>query len=102
MPGGTGDAQDADEEIQAMCTALKDAALEKAQASGWNGLFTEFTAKTYKTQVVAGTNYFVKVNTGGDKHVHVRIFKPLPHTGSPPEVRNIQVEKTAEDALEYF
>lgn len=54
-----------------MCSALQEETLKKAwlkaqaaaseaQASGWNGLFSEFTAVSYKDQVVAGVNYFVK------------------------------------------
>lgn len=39
----------------------------------------EFTAVSYKTQVVAGVNYFVKVRTGTDDsdHLIVRIYKDL-------------------------
>eukprot|EP00438_Fugacium_kawagutii_P004914 Skav217253 [mRNA] locus=scaffold47:408724:423566:+ [translate_table: standard] len=102
MPGATGSASEANEEIKAMCTALKDKALEKAQAGGWNGLFTEFTAMSYSSQVVAGTNYFVKVKVGDGKFCHVRIHQPLPHTGQPPAVHSLQMDKAEEDAIEYF
>ena len=34
---------------------------------------------SYKTQVVAGTNYFMKVSVK-DKVFHARVFRPLPHT----------------------
>lgn len=36
-----------------------------------------FVPVSYKTQVVAGTNYFVKVKTGESEFVHLRIFLPL-------------------------
>mmetsp|Transcript_119734 Transcript_119734/g.168529 ORF Transcript_119734/g.168529 Transcript_119734/m.168529 type:complete len:103 (-) Transcript_119734:114-422(-) len=102
MPGGTGDEQKASEEIQALCSPLKDQALEKAQAGGWNGLFTEFTAMSYTSQVVAGTNYFVKVKVGDNKFCHVRVHQPLPHTGQPPAVHSLQLDKAEGDAIEYF
>ena len=37
-------------------------------------------------QVVAGTNYFVKVKISAASCVHLRIYKPLPHTGEHPHV----------------
>eukprot|EP00439_Symbiodinium_sp_Y106_P065078 s4025_g10.t1 len=59
--GAVGEASDATPEVKQMCENLRAAAQEKAQAAGWNGLFTEFTALKVSKQVVAGTNYFVKV-----------------------------------------
>lgn len=59
-------------------------------------------AISFKSQVVAGTNYFIKVHVGNDEHIHVRVFKALPHTGAGPEVSSVQVGKTADDAVEYF
>jgi cystatin-A/B len=56
----------------------------------------------YKTQVVAGTNYFVKVEVSENVFVHARIFKGLPHQGSSVSIHSIQENKTLEDSLEYF
>ena len=47
----------------------------KAQASGWNGVFTEFDVHSYTSQVVAGTNFNVKVGYAEGKFVHVRVFR---------------------------
>lgn len=52
-----------------------------------------------KTQVVAGTNYLVKIHIGNGEHVHSKIFKPLPHTGSPAEVTEVTAGKTLQDEL---
>ena len=64
--------------------------------------FEEFEAKSFKSQVVAGVNYFVKVDVGGGKFVHLRIYQPLPHTGEPPKLDGIQLNKTADDEITYF
>jgi len=42
--------------------------------------FTEFNPVGIKSQVVAGTNYSVKIQVDGDDYVHVKVFKPLPYT----------------------
>ena len=59
-------------------------------------------AVNYRSQVVAGTNYFVKVNVGGDDHAHLRIFKPLPHTGQAPNLVGVQANKKLGDTLDHF
>lgn len=57
---------------------------------------------SYKSQVVAGTNYFAKVDIGDGKFVHLRVFKPLPHTGAGPELVKFLLDKSADEAVEYF
>jgi len=58
--------------------------------------FEEFTPVAYKTQVVSGLNYFVKVKTG-DSYIHVTIWKRV--GGQPPQVTNVYPGKTATDPL---
>ncbi|KAK3098316.1 hypothetical protein FSP39_018347 [Pinctada imbricata] len=96
MCGGTSDVKSADEEIQSIVNQVKNAAEEKAGKK-----FDTFVAVQYKSQVVAGTNYFVKVNVG-DSHIHLRVFKPLPHTGASAELSDLQKGKTVDDPIEYF
>ncbi|XP_049573800.1 cystatin-B [Syngnathus scovelli] len=97
MCGGLAQAINADEEIQEICDKVKSDAEEKTGKT-----FDVFIAKSYKSQVVTGTNYFIKVHVGGDDHVHMRVFKSLPHTGSTMDLVNIQESKTHADAIEYF
>ena len=42
-----------------------------------------------QTQVVAGTNYFYHVTSNGGHKKSVKVFVPLPHTGSPAEVSGV-------------
>ncbi|XP_037104283.1 cystatin-B-like [Syngnathus acus] len=95
--GGLAEAVNADEEIQKICDKVKSDAEEKTGKT-----FDVFIAKSYKSQVVAGTNYFIKVHVGGDDHVHMRVFKSLPYAGSTIELANIQASKTDADTIEYF
>ena len=39
----------------------------------------------YTQQVVAGMNYHIKYRVSDGSHIHVKVFKPLPHTGAPAE-----------------
>ena len=53
----------------------------------------------YIFQVVAGTNFFVKVHVGDDKHVHLRIYRDLQ---GHVFLHGHQVDKSHEDSIEYF
>eukprot|EP00670_Eutreptiella_braarudii_P006212 CAMPEP_0174285428 /NCGR_PEP_ID=MMETSP0809-20121228/8764_1 /TAXON_ID=73025 ORGANISM="Eutreptiella gymnastica-like, Strain CCMP1594" /NCGR_SAMPLE_ID=MMETSP0809 /ASSEMBLY_ACC=CAM_ASM_000658 /LENGTH=97 /DNA_ID=CAMNT_0015381215 /DNA_START=28 /DNA_END=321 /DNA_ORIENTATION=+ len=97
MPGGVGGAQPMTEEVSTMVVALRSATETSAGVE-----FAVFEPIQYSTQVVAGTNYFVKVKTDEDQYVHVRIFQPLPHTGAPPEVHSVQVGKSEGDPIGHF
>ena len=81
---------------------------------------------SYSTQVVAGTNYFMKIRVGEDTYVHIRVYEPLSYTRQDPTLRKvanvfnkqcfkfflkylfatfisaIQENKSFTDAIEYF
>ena len=52
-----------------------------------------------KSQVVAGTNYWFKVDVGNGEYLFVKVFKPLPYTGNPPEL--VEVEQGKSDGDEF-
>ncbi|XP_061310166.1 cystatin-B [Pezoporus flaviventris] len=64
--------------------------------------FDVFTAVEFKTQVVAGTNYFIKVHVGNDEFMHLRVFKSLPHENKPLSLHSYQSSKTKHDELSFF
>ncbi|XP_039473269.1 cystatin-B-like [Oreochromis aureus] len=97
MCGGLTKVKQADEVVQKICDAMKSLAEQK---TGRN--FEVFTAKSYKTQLVAGTNYFIKVYVGGGEYVHLRVYKKLPAYGGTLELTNLQHPKSQHDSIEYF
>ncbi|KAJ8266965.1 hypothetical protein GJAV_G00136690 [Gymnothorax javanicus] len=97
MCGGLGAPQAATADIQKLCDQLKPEAEEKAEKK-----FNLFTAVSYKTQVVAGTNYFIKVLVGENECLHIRVFCPLPHANAPPSLSGQEEGKRPEDDISYF
>ncbi|NXN83216.1 CYTB protein, partial [Bombycilla garrulus] len=61
-----------------------------------------FTAIGYKTQVVAGTMYFIKVQVSNAEYVHLKVFQSLPHENQGPSLVGFQTGKTRDDPLTYF
>jgi len=92
--GGTSEVKEMTPEVIEICNQIKAALEEKLGAP-----CDVFEPKSFKSQVVAGTNYFVKVHVGNEKHVHLRIYK---HFSGTTELHSHQVDKTHEDPIEYF
>ena len=76
------------QEEKEMFEGLKAQIEEKASKT-----YGQFEAILFTSQVVAGCNYWVKFRTE-DEFVHVKIFKPLPHTGNPPEIVEVHGGQT--------
>mmetsp|Transcript_4818 Transcript_4818/g.6819 ORF Transcript_4818/g.6819 Transcript_4818/m.6819 type:complete len:97 (+) Transcript_4818:36-326(+) len=79
--GGFGEEREVNQEVLDVVTNVK-AEIEKVIGES----FISFEPKTYKSQVVAGTNYLVKVHVGKEKMLLVKVHKPLPHKIEPPKV----------------
>ncbi|XP_064389163.1 uncharacterized protein LOC135337194 [Halichondria panicea] len=94
MPGGLKPAEIADPEIQAVADAVR-ADLEGKLGSQCS----EYVAVTYRSQVVAGINYFIKVKVGPDAYVHLRVYK---HFSGEISLASYQDKKTKDDEVTYF
>ncbi|XP_069801083.1 cystatin-B-like isoform X1 [Dendropsophus ebraccatus] len=64
--------------------------------------YTTFVATEYKTQLVAGTNYFVKVHVGDEEYLHLRMYKTLPHDGEKLSLTAVQAGKTKQEEIVHF
>ncbi|XP_019371625.1 PREDICTED: cystatin-A [Gavialis gangeticus] len=95
--GGLGAAQPATADTQRIAEEVKSQVEEK---EGKN--FDVFAAVEFKTQVVAGMNYFIKVHVGNDEFLHLRVFRSLPHENVPLSLSSYQKSKTKHDELTYF
>ena len=96
--GGTGDEKVADPEVQAVVDSVKNDIVAKLGSEP-----EQLTATHYKTQVVAGKNYFVRVHIGQDKHIHVRIYKHFSGTVALHGVKHHDVGGVAaSEELAYF
>nr|XP_046227510.1 cystatin-B-like [Scatophagus argus] len=97
MCGGLSKPVDADEKVQKLCDTVKPHAEKKTGKT-----YDVFTAKSYTTQVVCGTNYFVKVHVGGNECIHLRIYEKLQCHGGDIEMSDMQVSKSHQDPIVYF
>ncbi|XP_067122413.1 cystatin-A2-like isoform X1 [Centruroides vittatus] len=62
-------------------------------------VFEKFEAVSYRTQLVNGVNYFVKVQVGDDEHLHVRAHKSFQ---GEVTLSAYQEGKALEDEIVYF
>jgi len=61
--------------------------------------FSQYDPESFTTQVVAGINYFIKINVGNGEYVHARVYKDLQGHVS---LNNAQGGKSSADDLEHF
>ncbi|EER19631.1 Cystatin B, putative [Perkinsus marinus ATCC 50983] len=97
--GGLSEARPVSDSVRRLCEQLRPAMEQSNKA---NTAFSEFEPISYKSQVVAGTNYFVKIKVGPEAFAHVRIFQPLPCNGSNPELSSVKWDVGQGDDIAYF
>ncbi|GAB1295288.1 Cystatin-B [Apodemus speciosus] len=97
MCGGPSATMPATAETQEIANKVKSQLEEKE-----NQKFDVFKAVSFRRQLVAGTNFFIKVDVGEDKYVHLRVFEPLPHENKPLTLHSYQTNKEKHDELAYF
>ena len=96
--GGPSDEKPADENVQTLVDTVKDAVVTKLGSQP-----AEMRATHFLTQVVAGTNYFVRVHIGEGKHIHLRIYKHFSGTVTLHGVKHHEAGGVAEsEQLGYF
>eukprot|EP00730_Choanoeca_flexa_P000663 TRINITY_DN10288_c0_g2_i3.p1 TRINITY_DN10288_c0_g2~~TRINITY_DN10288_c0_g2_i3.p1 ORF type:complete len:108 (+),score=23.06 TRINITY_DN10288_c0_g2_i3:632-955(+) len=89
--GGPSGVREADDDIKQIAQSVRGDVESKAGTS-----FSKFEATHFTSQVVAGTIFNIKIDTG-DNYAHVKVFRSLPPMTF--EVQNVETGKTLEDAL---
>ncbi|XP_075994105.1 cystatin-B-like [Genypterus blacodes] len=97
MCGGTRAPEPANKEVQDICDEMKPKVEDRTGKT-----YNVFKAKIYTSQVVAGTNFFIKVHVGGEDHVHLRVFRALPCYGSAFELHGVLEGMSRDDPIVYF
>ncbi|XP_075177009.1 cystatin-B-like [Anomaloglossus baeobatrachus] len=95
--GGLGSSKEATAEVQELCNQVKAEVEEKHGKK-----YPTFVAVAFKTQVVAGTNYFVKVQVGDEEYIHLCVYETLPHAGQKLSLSATQVGKSKGDEIVHF
>ncbi|XP_021011003.1 cystatin-A-like [Mus caroli] len=96
MPGGLSRARSATPEIQEIANKVRPLLEEKT-----NEKYEVFKAVQYKSQVVAGQNYFIKMDVGGGCFLHIKVFRRISGE-NVLELSGYQTNKTRKDELSYF
>lgn len=94
LAGGWNEQSELSEEQYTLVVSVKESVETQAGQA-----FEHFAPIKIRQQVVAGMNYWVKVQVGDATYIHVKIFRPLPHTGLPAEVKEVHAGKTLEDEI---
>jgi cystatin-A/B len=94
MMGGFGDYQKATADEQEILDSVRDSVEKELHHH-----FSSFEAVSYTTQVVAGINYIMVVNTG-EEYLHVKIAKPLPYRNEPPFLMSVRRGVTAQTPID--
>ncbi|KAK2502054.1 hypothetical protein MC885_001776 [Smutsia gigantea] len=97
MCGAPSATQPATAEIQAIADQVKSQLEEREDKK-----YAVFKAVEFKSQVVAGRNYFIKVQVDDDDFIHIRVYESLPHANKPLALTSYQTHKARRDELAYF
>ncbi|XP_069493423.1 leukocyte cysteine proteinase inhibitor 1-like [Ambystoma mexicanum] len=98
LVGGYTEDREATPEVQAIADQVKE---QVEKETGQN--FETFCVLNYRSQLVNGTNYLMKIGTGGDSYVHARVHVPFANSeDSKPTLTGVLPCKKKEDQLEIF
>ncbi|NP_001076011.1 cystatin A family member 3 precursor [Mus musculus] len=94
--GGVSEARPATPEIQEIANKVRPQLEARTSEK-----YEKFEAVEYKSQFVAGRNYFIKMDVGCGCFLHIKVYRA--HSGKDNfELHGYQTNKTKTDELTYF
>mmetsp|Transcript_4063 Transcript_4063/g.5695 ORF Transcript_4063/g.5695 Transcript_4063/m.5695 type:complete len:136 (-) Transcript_4063:44-451(-) len=93
-PGGLKPAEHVNQEVADLAHKHKADIESKAGKT-----FSHFNPVEYSSQIVAGVNYFIKIDVGNNEHIVARIYKNLQQESS---LHSIKTGLSATDGITYF
>mmetsp|Transcript_28012 Transcript_28012/g.31142 ORF Transcript_28012/g.31142 Transcript_28012/m.31142 type:complete len:97 (-) Transcript_28012:77-367(-) len=93
-PGGIG----AEKEMTDIATQAANAVKADIEKK-LNKTLATYEPIKFSSQVVAGTNFFIKIKIGESEYIHARIYR---HFSGSTELNNVEENKSADDAITYF
>jgi len=97
--GGFTDWQPATPEIQSICDELRTDV--EMRMNMMTSSFTSYVAVSYRSQVVAGTNYVIRMDVGEEQYLELNVFETLPIPQSMLSLTSAQwVEDEADEGPE--
>ncbi|KFP16245.1 Leukocyte cysteine proteinase inhibitor 1, partial [Egretta garzetta] len=97
ITGGFSETRPATPEVQHIVDEVKQDFQERT-----NMTFSMFKAISYRSQVVSGTNYIIKVQASETEYFHLKVFQSLPQEDQGPKLVSFQTGKTKDDPLIPF
>jgi len=95
--GGLSELKKKDDLVQKMIKELKDDIQKKLDKT-----IEQLDVDSYKTQIVAGTNYFIKVQINNEEFIIVKVFQDLPHNQSKIELVSLKDKVDIDEHISYF
>jgi cystatin-A/B len=100
LAGGVSGAKPADAEVTSFVNGIKDTIVEKLSEGREVPLDLKEAALEvveYKSQVVAGINYLVKIKISDNEYAHVKIWRKV--ANQPAEILSVETGKSLQDQL---
>ena len=93
MCGGNSAPKQPTDEDREYVASVRDIIEQKAGKQ-----YAQFELIHFTTQVVAGTNYWlkIKVGDGATDYIHAKVYKKLPHYGGGSEVTILHESQSAD------
>nr|XP_039253059.1 cystatin-A1-like [Styela clava] len=103
MVGGFTEAKDPTDDVVELAKLMRPSVEKTLCVKKEFCAFDHYHVLSYMSQVVAGTNYIIKIDIGQKEPIAIKVFVPLPYTEKPPElVKVVQMEPNERFGFELF